>query len=182
MHIPILLGTARNGRNSEKVANYMHQVTTEYGKTAGFTTELLDVRHFDLLGTDNTERTERAKRWSEKMKSSDGLIIVSPEYNHGYPGELKTMLDEIFPEYARKPLGICGVSKGGLGGVRMVEQLRLVAIELHMVPIHSAVYFSNVLSLFDEKGAIKDPSYQEKVTKFLGELAWYANALKVARE
>lgn len=60
------------------------------------------------------------------MTRADGLVIVSPEYNHGYPGEMKLMLDQLYKEYNRKPVGICGVSSGALGGARMVEQLRLI--------------------------------------------------------
>ena len=91
------------------------------------------------------------------------------------------MLDMAFKQYARKPVAICGAG-GMLGGGRMLEQLRLVAIEFAMVPIHQAVYFSQIWTLFDEAGAIKDPSYQERVGHLLDELVWYAAALKRARE
>lgn len=116
------------------------------------------------------------------MARADGMIIVSPEYNHGYPGELKMMLDEAFKEYHQKPAAICGVSNGGLGGARMAEVLRIVLIALHMLPVSTAVYFSNIQNLFDESGAIRDESYREKVKKLFDELVWYARALKEARE
>ncbi|MBI2591671.1 MAG: NAD(P)H-dependent oxidoreductase, partial [Candidatus Brennerbacteria bacterium] len=145
-------------------------------------TELIDVRDYRLPATDNTETSEMAKKFAEKISRADGFIIVAPEYNHSYPGELKMTLDMVFEQYARKPVAICGVSAGGLGGARMVEQLRLVAIEFHMVPIHNAVYFSSVKNLFDENGIIKDQSYMLKVQKLLDELVWYANALKEARK
>ena len=101
------------------------------------------------------------------------MIIVSPEYNHGYPGELKMMLDLLYKEYAQKPIGFCGVSAGGLGGARVVEQLRLVSIEFHMIPIREAMYFSSVQDLFEENGKIKDESYSPRITKFLNELVSY---------
>jgi len=63
----------------------------------------------------------------------------------------------------------------------MVEQLRLVAIEFHMVPIREALYFSMIKNLFDENGSIKDDSYHKRAKKFLDELIWYADALKAAR-
>lgn len=176
LYIPIILGTARVGRQSEKVANY---VFGEVEK-AGFKTEILDVRDYRIEATDNTRQPPQAKKLSEKINKADGLIVVSPEYNHGYPGELKMMLDLIYGEYAKKPVGICGVSSGGLGGTRMVEQMRLVAVELKMIPIREALYFSNVKERFDEKGRIKDPAYyQEKVNKFLENLVFYAEALKI---
>lgn len=178
LFIPVILGTAREGRRSEYAARFM----LEEVRRSGFETELVDVRDFELCKTDNTETDPKSKAFAEKMRRADGCIIVSPEYNHGYPGDLKMVLDEAFKEYARKPVGICGVSKGGLGGARMVEQLKLVCIELRMVPIPASVYFSNINQLFDEKGAIRDPSYQERVKKFLDEMKWYAAALKKARE
>ena len=169
MFIPILLGTAREGRQSEKVANFVLEQANQYGK---FETELIDVRDYNLSRTD--KESEQAKKWSVIMKRADGLIVVSPEYNHGYPGELKMMLDQIYPEYNHKPMGICSVSGGGFGGVNMTQQLRLVMIELGMVPILETVPFSYA------GGEIKE-EYKERLAKFFDELIWYAKALKDAR-
>lgn len=149
---------------------------------AGIVTEILDVRDYRTEATDRTEQTSTAKKLSEKITKADGVIIVSPEYNHGYPGELKMMLDLVYTQYAQKPAGFCGVSAGPFGGARAVEQLRQVAVELHMVPIREAVYFPAIRNLFDESGHITDSSYRERVKKFLYELAWYAKSLKAARE
>lgn len=179
LFIPVILGTARENRVSEKAAKF---VLGEMVKFTDIETELLDVRDYRLEATDNTKTQEVAKKLSEKISRADGLIIVSPEYNHGYPGELKMMLDMLYQEYFKKPVGICGVSMGGLGGARMVEQLRLVAIELRMVPIREAVYFSNASQLFDEGGNMKDQSYVSKLKTFIDEMSWYAGVLKEARE
>jgi NAD(P)H-dependent FMN reductase len=179
LHIPIILGTAREGRESEKAAKFMLQEATKYGLK---NTEIIDVRDFRIKATDNTLGLPEAKKLSQKIKKADGLIIVTPEYNHGYPGELKMMLDMLYEEYFQKPVGFCGVSFGALGGARSVEQLRLVCIEFHMVPIREAVYFPTIQKLFDENGAIKDESVHGRVGKFLDELVWYAKALKPARE
>jgi NAD(P)H-dependent FMN reductase len=178
MYIPIILGTAREGRQSEKVAKFILKKTGE----AGIETEIIDVRDFRIEATDNTEELPQAKKLDEKFSRADGFIIVSPEYNHGYPGELKMMLDMLYEQYAKKPVGFCGVSAGPMGGVRAVEQLRLVGIEFYMVPIREALYFSNVNNLFDERGNIKDNSFHERFKKFLDELMWYAEALKLKRE
>lgn len=178
LYIPIILGTARVGRESEKVANY---VLSEVKRRPGIETEIIDVRDYRLPVTDNSEETDVAKRWGEIAKKADGFIIVTPEYNHGYPGELKMFLDMIYDQYARKPVAICGVSKGVLGGARMAEQLKLVLLEFHMMPI-GAVYFSKVNTLF-ENGKITDKSYYKpRLEKALNELIWWAEALKVARE
>lgn len=174
MNIPIILGTAREGRQSEKVAKF---VLTE-AKRFGFKTEIIDVRNFRIPATDNTKKLSQAKKLAKKIIKADGLVIVSPEYNHSYPGELKMMLDMLYGEFVHKPFGICGVSAGNLGGARMVEQLRLVGIEFHMVPIREAVYFPVVQDLFDKAGKIKDESYKYKLKIFFDELNWYTKALK----
>jgi len=178
MYIPIILGTGRKDRQSEKAANFMLQ---EAKKLEGVTTELIDVRDFPMQTTDNSETSDQSKKFAEIMKRADGFIIVTPEYNHGYPGELKMALDMAYTEYNRKPVGICGVSMGGMGGVRAVEQLRLVAIEFQMVPIRSTIYFSKIGQLFDENGDITDSSYTDRLQPFFEELLWYAQALKQAR-
>lgn len=179
LFIPILLGTARKGRQSEKAARFVLEEAKRYGQ---FETQLIDPINFGLARTDDTKTSKKAKKFSQIINRADGLIVVSPEYNHGMPGELKMTLDQLYKEYNHKPIGICGVSGGPMGGARMVEQLRLVSIELQMVPINTAVYFSNVKSLFDEQGKIKDAETYRKTLKiFFDELIWYAKALKVAR-
>jgi len=178
-NIPIILGTARKGRQSEKAANFVLGEAIKYG----FESELIDVRDYLIRATDNMGSSNGAKKLSQKIASADGLIIVSPEYNHGYPGELKLMLDMLYEEYQHKPLGICGISAGALGGARMVEQLRLVGVELRMAPIRGALYFREAQNLFDDNGKMKDISaYAEPVKAFFDELSWYAGALKNERE
>lgn len=166
MYIPIILGTAREGRQSEKVAGFLF----EQSKNAGFESEILDVGDYRIPETNNTEEIPEAKELESKIKKADALIVVSPEYNHGYPGELKMMLDMLYKQYKNKPIGICGVSAGGLGGARVVEQLKLVALAFEMKPIKSSLYFSNIKDLFDENGKIKDESYLKRTKKFFDEL------------
>ena len=169
MYIPIILGTAREGRQSEKVANFV----CEEAKKAGLETEIIDVRDYRIQATDNTEKLPEAMKLEPKISRADGYIIVSPEYNHGYPGELKMMLDMLFKQFFNKPVGICGVSSGPIGGARMVEQLRQVAIGFHMFPINGVLYFPVVQDLFDSEGKIKDSAYHERAAKFLDELKAY---------
>lgn len=178
MYIPIILGTAREGRQSEKAARFL---LGEFEKT-GTETELLDVRDYRLPATDNTGKSETAQRWIERITKADGYLIVSPEYNHGYPGELKMALDMAYPEYSRKPTGVCGVSSGMTGGGRAVEQIRLLAVAFGMVPLQQALYFSNIQDAFDGSGAIIDKEgYSKRAAKLFEELLWYAEALKKAR-
>ncbi|HTX19838.1 MAG TPA: NAD(P)H-dependent oxidoreductase, partial [Bacteroidota bacterium] len=78
------------------------------------------------------------RKWADKIGEADGYIIVTPEYNHGYPAVLKNAIDWVFQEWRRKPVGF--VSYGNLGGARVIEQLRQVVIELQMLPIRNAVH------------------------------------------
>ncbi len=175
LYIPVILGTAREGRRSEAAAKFI----LEQVRQAGLETELIDVR--DFLHKATQETFPGQEELGEKLKRADGYVVVSPEYNHSFPGELKLFLDTFYQEYARKPAGICGVSAGPNGGVRAVEQLRLVFVEFHAVPIREAIYFRTVADLFDEQGKIKDEGYEKFAKTFLDELVWFANALKTAR-
>ncbi|MEK7212789.1 MAG: NAD(P)H-dependent oxidoreductase [Patescibacteria group bacterium] len=179
LFIPILLGTAREGRQSERVAKYVYEQAKAYGQ---FETELLDVKDFvSQPKTSMAADGPMAKKWKETMARADGLIIVSPEYNHSYPGELKLMLDDLYAEFNRKPLGVCGVSAGPLGGARMIQALRLVVVELQMVNLRNAVYFAAVQNIFDDNGNIKDEAMAGRMKTMFDELMWYAQALKAAR-
>ena len=173
--IPVILGTAREGRVSEKVAHFV----LDAAKKFGFKSELIDVKNFAASATDKAHPNTQ---WKAIVEQADAFIIVSPEYNHGYPGELKMFLDSLYTEYARKAFAVCGVSDGGMGGVRMVEQLRLVLLDLHAVPIAGAVYFSKAPELFDDAGTMRDPTYADRMKKLFEELDWFARALKTARE
>ncbi|MBI2473705.1 NAD(P)H-dependent oxidoreductase [Candidatus Uhrbacteria bacterium] len=178
LYLPILLGTAREGRQSEKAARYI----LEKAKHQAFETELLDVRDFVSVGRTEAMEHPRAQQWSHIMTRADGLIIVTPEYNHGYPGELKLMIDQIYKEYTNKALAVCGVSSGWTGGVRAVKLLVSVAHTLKMYPIRNALYFPNVEMLFNEDGSIKDPSYEKMTQTMFDDLVWLASALKYKRE
>jgi len=166
MKIPVILGTAREGRQSEKVAKFV----LEQVKKAGIDSGIIDVRDYRIAATDKTKEIPEAKKLAEKIKPADALIIIMPEYNHSFPGELKMMLDMLYEEYESKPVGICGVSNGPVGGARGMQSLRLTCIGLRMLPINAAVYFANVNELFDENGAIKDNSYEKKVNGLIASL------------
>ncbi len=63
-------------------------------------------------------------RWADKVNQADGYLVITPEYNHGYPAVLKNALDVVFPEFNRKPIAFVGY--GNSGGARSIEQIRLV--------------------------------------------------------
>jgi NAD(P)H-dependent FMN reductase len=178
LFIPIILGTARRGRQSENVARFVFEQTK---KRADIETELIDVCELPMKLDDAGEQMKDPK-FSATIQRCDGLIIVTPEYNHGYPGLLKHALDMNLEEYIHKAVGICGVSAGPFGGARVIEGLLPVMRELGLVTIFWDVNFGNVQNLFDERGNLLDQSYLRRLDKFLNELIWMARVLRYGRE
>src|SRR5437870_13891055 len=101
------------------------------------------------------------------MDRADALVIVAPEYNHGYSGLLKHVLDSCLKEYIHKAVGIVGVSAGPFGGARVVENLLPVMRELGLVTTFWDVNFSSVRNVFGSKGAVLDQFYIRWIDKFL---------------
>jgi NAD(P)H-dependent FMN reductase len=120
--------------------------------------------------------------FSATVDRADGLVIVAPEYNHGYPGLLKHALDTNLSEYVHKAVGICGVSAGSFGGTRVIQNLLPVMRELGLVTIFWDVNFCSVQNVFDEAGRLKEQAYIRRIDKFLNELIWMAKALRWGRE
>jgi NAD(P)H-dependent FMN reductase len=177
--IPVILGTARQGRHSGKIARF---VVSELEKCAGVKTVLVDVRELHLPFTDAGEAVKDAK-FSALCERADGFVIVAPEYNHGYPGLLKHALDSNLKEYIHKAAGIVGVSAGPFGGTRVIQSLLPVVRELGLVNIFWDGNFSNVQDLFDQEGNIFDaPTHARRLEKFLKELIWMSRVLRYGRE
>src|SRR3954469_22901114 len=178
LFIPVILGTARQGRESEHAAKLVFEQTK---KRAGVETELIDVRTLPMKLDDAGEQMKDPK-FSAAIDRCDALIIVTPEYNHSFPGLLKHALDMNLKEYIHKAVGICGVSAGSFGGTRVIESLLPVMRELGLVTIFEDVNFAKVGSLFDERGALLDEGFVRRVDKFLNELIWMARVLRHGRE
>jgi NAD(P)H-dependent FMN reductase len=178
LSIPVILGTPRQGRLSEHVARVMIE---QLGKRGDVTTSLIDVRKLDLSSMDAGEAIKDAG-FSEAILRADGLVIVAPEYNHGYPGILKHVLDSNLKEYIHKPVGLCGVSAGGFGGTRVVESLLPVMRELGMITIFWDVNVSSAGKAFDENGKLLDQALPRRIDKMLGELVWMARVLRYGRD
>jgi len=178
LFIPLILGTARQGRQSEHAARFVFEQTK---KRAGVETEFIDVRTLPMRLDDAGEQMKDPK-FASTIEGCDGLIIVTPEYNHGCPGLLKHALDTCLKEYVHKAVGICGVSAGSFGGARVIEGLLPVMRELGLVMIFEDVNFGKIGTLFDERGNLLDENYIRRVDKFLDELIWMARVLRHGRE
>jgi NAD(P)H-dependent FMN reductase len=175
--VPVVLGTPRKGRMSEYAARL---VWSEVEKRPGVETELVDVAALPIP-VDDAGEGAKDPELAETMNRADALVIVAPEYNHGYPGLLKHVLDTNLPEYIHKAAGIVGVSAGVFGGARMIQNLVPVLRELGLVTIFWDVNFTSVHSRFDEDGTLLDETFLPRIEKFLDELLWMAETLRYGR-
>jgi NAD(P)H-dependent FMN reductase len=178
LFIPVILGTTRQGRMSEHVAHFVFE---EIAKREGVTTQLVDIRDFPIPTNDAGEAVKNSG-FSELANRADGFVIVAPEYNHGYPGMLKHVLDSNLKEYIHKAAGIVGVSAGPFGGTRVIENMLPVLRELGLVTIFWDGNFSSVQNAFDSSGKLTEQAYVRRLEKFIKELIWMSKVLRYGRE
>lgn len=179
LFIPVILGTSRQGRQSEYVAKF---VVEQVSQQDNVKTELIDIRNI-TIAIDDAGESIKDPQFSATMEQTDGLIIVVPEYNHGYPGLLKHVLDTCLKEYIHKAVGLCGVSAGPFGGTRVIQNLLPVMRELGLMTIFYDLNFSNVQTLFDESGNLIDPPTQiRRMERFMAELIWMSKVLRYGRQ
>jgi NAD(P)H-dependent FMN reductase len=178
LFVPVILGTPRRGRMSEHAARLMW---ARVGERPGVETALVDVATLPIP-VDDAGEGAKDPEFAELVNRADALVIVSPEYNHGYPGLLKHVLDTNLKEYIHKAAGIVGVSAGIFGGARAIQNLIPVLRELGLVTIFWDVNFTTVGSRFDEEGNLLDKSLLPRIELFLDELLWMAETLRHGRE
>ena len=176
-------GFQRIERGCESREQFIFAFGRDLIEDAEIETRLFDVRDFDLPRDEyGTEIGDRFPEWRDAIIRADGLVIVTPEYNHGYPGFLKHALDTNLKEYIHKAVGICGVSAGPFGGTRVIENMLPVMRELGLVAIFWDVNFSSVQNAFDGTGKLLDEAYVRRAEKFIKELVWMAKVLRYGRE
>ena len=180
LFLPVLLGTNRKKRNSLHPARWL---VGEMEKRAEIQTKLFDVSEFALPHDDyGQEIKDKFPEWRDAIIKADGLVIVTPEYNHGYPGVLKAVLDLLLREYIHKAVAFVGVSDGPWGGTRVIEALVTTVRELGLAVTFSDLNFPKVLRTFDAEGKLLDPAYEKRAKEFLDELVWMATTLKWGRK
>jgi NAD(P)H-dependent FMN reductase len=146
-------------------------------------TELFDVRDFDLPKDDYGQTLkDQFPEWRDAVIRADGLVIVTPEYNHGYPGSLKSVLDLLLKEYIHKAVALVGVSAGPFGGTRVVEACVPMVRELGLTVTFTDLNFPAIKDKFDENGKLLDEAYEKRAKDFLDELVWMSAALSWARK
>ncbi|MCI4327173.1 MAG: NAD(P)H-dependent oxidoreductase [Thermoplasmata archaeon] len=182
LFLPVIYGSVREGRVSFPVAEF---VEAELAQRPGVETRLYDPRDLPLGNlvrrVHEMATPERAvAEFAAAMERADGFVLVTPEYNYGYPGTLKNLIDHLTHQWRRKPFALVGA--GGIsGGLRAIDGLRLVIPGVGGFTVPIAVPVQSVAAEFDSNGP-KDPEkWRKRLTPLFHELEWYARALQGAR-
>jgi NAD(P)H-dependent FMN reductase len=186
MHnIAIISASVRTGRNSHRVALYLSNYITS---TQVGNAEMLDLYEYQFpLFSERlrnlTNPPAGATAFAEKIKNADGVIIVTPEYNGGYPAALKNVIDLLYPEWKRKPIGIAAVSSGAFGGTQVVTSLTFTLLKIGALLSPALFQVATVQKSYDENGVPTDKETTNKFAKvFLDELFWCVEASNRMRD
>jgi NAD(P)H-dependent FMN reductase len=186
MKLMIIFGSSRQGRKGEVVANWVRR---NVGADKRFEIDYVDLQQLELpffdeplspfsMARQGLSYTHDVGRiWAERVGNIEGVLIVTPEYNHGYPAVLKNALDWVGPEWVDKPVGF--ISYGGIsGGTRVVEQLRPVVTELGLIQVANAIHFPFFEKSFDDKGEPDRPSKNDELKRMFDEIERLHKAFK----
>ena len=180
MRILVVLGSVRRGRMSGRVATFVMQ---RLAAMPGIEPQLADLAEIQLPVME--ERLGRIDppppglaALGAAIAGASGIVIVSPEYNHGYPGALKNALDYFLPEFTRTPVALVTVSGGGHGGVNAWAQLVPVLVYMGAFVLPQTVAVSMVQDAFDAEGNAVDQAYVKRIDGMLAELRWLAERVK----
>jgi NAD(P)H-dependent FMN reductase len=189
VRLQVITGTTRQGRFSERVAAWVMGRLAQHG---GFDVEPVDLRDHPLtffdgdppVRTGRDYADEAVVRFGQVIDRADGYVILTAEYNHGYPAVLKNALDSTFVEWRRKPVAFVGW--GNTGGARAVEQLRAVAEEFEMAPLRHAVHvLPDVMRAVFRAADPDDPALfaplESRLALLADDLEWWMRALATAR-
>jgi NAD(P)H-dependent FMN reductase len=181
--VGIIVGSTRPGRKAEAVARWVHEIARKRGDAEY---EIVDIQHFNLPLLDEPIPPSLAqysqphtKAWAAKVAEFDAYVFVTPEYNHGTSGALKNAIDYLYAEWNNKAAGFVGY--GSAGGVRAVEQLRLVMGELQVADVRAQVMLS-LFTDFEKFTAFKPaPHHEKSVNAMLQQVVAWGGALKTLR-
>jgi NAD(P)H-dependent FMN reductase len=180
----VVYGSVRPHRQGIRAARFVTRQLTGRGHHA----DLVDPREIELplltrtyAEYDEGEAPPALERLAECYRAADAFVFVTGEYNHGLPPALKNLIDHFLHEYFWRPAGIVTYSAGSFGGVRAGVHLRTVLGEVGLVTIPSMLPVPTVSEAFEMDGTLKNERYEKRIARFLGELCWYARALKAAR-
>lgn len=177
-HIAVIIGSRRKGRYADSVAAW---VCNELDRRQSITYSLVDPLAFELPDHMSDDSHPDVVALGQQLARADAFVILTPEYNHSFPAALKQLIDHAYYEWQAKPVGF--VSYGGRsGGIRAVEQLRIVFSELHAITTRDSVALPDIWNQFNEECALRDPQRPTKnLNRMLTQLLWWANACRLAK-
>jgi NAD(P)H-dependent FMN reductase len=180
-HISIISSSVRIGRNSQRVAAYFNTYLKDRHLA---TTEILDLSEYNFPIFDSPLQAQKLPsapvlEFAKKVTSSDGILIVTPEYNGGYPASLKNAIDLLYDEWHHKPIAIATVSSGMFGGSQVITSLQFSLWKIHAWTVPAMFPVPNVQKAFDENGVPTDKPTMDKLADvFINELLWCIEANK----
>jgi NAD(P)H-dependent FMN reductase len=178
LHVAVIVGSTREGRFGSTVARWF---VKQCEPRTDLVVDLIELADVNLPAVFPSRADPVVEAYAKRIGGADAIVVVTPEYNHGYPASLKQAIDVARAEWQAKPVAF--VSYGGLsGGLRAVEQLRQVFAELHTVTIRDTVSFHGGWQCFHPSGEPVDPGGCNAAAKLmLDQLVWWACALRTAR-
>ncbi|MFR9752239.1 NADPH-dependent FMN reductase [Nocardia sp. 004] len=175
LRLEVIVASVRPERFAPVVADWFLRVMRNYPE---FDTGVIDLAHTPLPV--ELVETEQTAAYRARLRAADAFVVITSEYNHGYPASVKTAFDTAKHEWRAKPVAF--VSYGGLsGGLRAVEQLRQVVAEVHMVSVRETVSFHQAKKRFDKEGDTSDGAAIDAAHRMVRQLAWWARTLRTAR-
>jgi len=177
--IAIISSSVRRGRNSHRVALYLTNYLVENNLADA---EILDLKEYDFPLFDERLRLQNdpspgAIEFAARIRAADGVIIVTPEYNGGYPASLKNVVDLLYDEWRRKPVAISNVSDGPFGGTQVITSLQFALWKIRAWTVPAMFPVIKVTETFDENGVPADRKAADKrAAGFVSELLWCIEA------
>jgi NAD(P)H-dependent FMN reductase len=184
-HIAIISASVRAGRQSHRVALYFKNYIEE--NNIGLTT-ILDLQEYEFPVFEERlkfqkDPSPKVLEFAEKIKGADGIIIVTPEYNGGYPASLKNVIDLLYAEWYKKPVGIATVSDGDFGGTQVITSLQFTLWKMKAWTIPAMFPVPSISKNFDDKGVPVDKEGTDKrAAGFIKELVWCMEANEQMKE
>lgn len=178
-NISIISSSVRNGRNSHRVALYFKNYLEENQVAKA---KIIDLKAYDFPIFEErlkfiSEPTEAMLSLADEIKNSDGIIIVTPEYNGGYPASLKNVIDLLYAEWKRKPIGIATVSAGAFAGSQVITSLQFTLWKIGALVVPAMFPVATIEKTFNEDGQPSDKEATDKKAKaFVAELTWWIEA------
>jgi len=184
MRIVLIIGSVREGRQTDKIGKYLAKKFEQYEDV---TCEILDLANLDIpILTARWEKQEDPPQIlphiSNKLKHADAVVLCSPEYHGSYSGVIKNAIDHYWKEFQRKPMGVVATGSGRFGGINASTEMQLLILSLGAFPMPYKLLVPYIQKIFDEDGEPNEEFLVKNTQRFVEEFLWFASALIQAKE